>query len=138
MGDLTTQPTVSEVIRVEWEKGEGRGRNASHWAGCLQQCDPPPPALGRGRGSAGKIKGPRKVGQGSSSSKRLERTPSFKMLPNMTKTDKELPRRYGKKANHPCFTRYTYTEIGHPRTEWGYHSYIMKHQRATGDYQSTH
>lgn len=76
MGVLATHPLSQSQSEMS---GRGQGRNARHWAGCLQQSDPPPTALGWSRGSARKMTGPRKVGQGSLSSKRLETNLSFKM-----------------------------------------------------------
>lgn len=71
-------PIFSDAIRAEWERLEegvpGSGLAAS------SKVILHPPVLGEDRGSAGEIKGPREVGQGSSSSStRLERNLSFKM-----------------------------------------------------------
>lgn len=70
--DLATHPIVPGAIRAEWEGKSGTGMTSS------SKVTLHPAALGRGRGSAGKSKGPRKVGQGSSRTKRLERNLSFK------------------------------------------------------------
>lgn len=70
---MGTHPIVPGAIRAELEGIPGTGMASS------SKVTLHPAVLGRGRGSAGKSKGPRKVGQGSSRSQRLERNLRFKM-----------------------------------------------------------
>lgn len=72
-GELGQSPHCSRG-RVEWEGMPDTGLAAS------SKVTPSTPTLGRSRGSAGEIKRPRKVEQGSSRSKRLERKLSFKSV----------------------------------------------------------
>lgn len=56
MGDLATHPLSQRPSQLS---GRGQGRNARLWLAASSKV-----ALGRSRGSAGKMTGPRKVGQG--------------------------------------------------------------------------